>query len=146
MELWKSNGTAVGTSFVQIFYATPGSSVSTSLTQVGNNVFFLADDGEHGKELWVMPLSAVSVSLDEQIDQLVIMLNTSLSSKSGRRTHWRLGSESARRLIARDNSQGNLTAAQAHLLNFIGRLEQLTATGDVNPEVAAPLIQEPGIS
>jgi len=44
-------------------------------------------------------------------------------------------------LIALGNGQGNLTAARANLLNFIGRLEQLAASGNVNPAVAAPLLQ-----
>jgi ELWxxDGT repeat protein len=54
-ELWKSNGTAAGTSLVEnIFTAGDGSggSFPAELTNVNGTLFFAADDGEHGFELW----------------------------------------------------------------------------------------------
>jgi ELWxxDGT repeat protein len=60
-ELWKTNGTAGGTVLVKdINTATGpgyysgefGSSFPSSLTAVGGTLYFTADDGEHGEELW----------------------------------------------------------------------------------------------
>ncbi len=57
-ELWKSDGTEAGTVMVKDINETvrPGfpddSSNPMHLTAVGNLLFFTADDGEHGRELW----------------------------------------------------------------------------------------------
>lgn len=54
-ELWKSDGTVSGTSMVKdINDNTQGftSSDPMFLTSVGNNLYFAANDGEHGFELW----------------------------------------------------------------------------------------------
>jgi ELWxxDGT repeat protein len=60
IELWKSNGTwngSVGTDLVKDIY--PGPSVGSTgngnpswLTNVSGTLFFSADDGTHGRELW----------------------------------------------------------------------------------------------
>ncbi|MFL6201851.1 MAG: ELWxxDGT repeat protein [Thermoanaerobaculia bacterium] len=51
-ELWRTDGTAAGT--VQIADIAPGSASSSpdGLTRVGSRVFFSADDGSSGRELW----------------------------------------------------------------------------------------------
>ena len=54
-ELWESDGTEAGTSMVSD--TNPGVAGSTpqfgaSLVSAGGKVFFFADDGTHGKELW----------------------------------------------------------------------------------------------
>ncbi|MEJ1237355.1 ELWxxDGT repeat protein [Chryseolinea sp. T2] len=54
-ELWKSDGTATGTSMIKDVRSGSGSSMTfatSTLIGVGNIVFFLADDGMHGQELW----------------------------------------------------------------------------------------------
>ena len=57
-ELWKSDGTEAGTVMVKDINETvrPGfpddSSNPMHLTAAGNLLFFTADDGEHGRELW----------------------------------------------------------------------------------------------
>jgi ELWxxDGT repeat protein len=54
-ELWKSDGTAGGTSLVKDIDAGSGDSYGggpRSLTAVGGTLFFTADDGVHGTELW----------------------------------------------------------------------------------------------
>ena len=141
VELWKSNGTAVGTLLVQDIYLGSSSSSPSQMTQSANQMFFSADNGVYGRELWVAPLAAVSVSLEEQIDQLLVMLNTSLASGCGTSNALANWLQSARQAISLGNGKGNLTSARAHLLNFIARLEQLTGTGAVSPAVAAPLLQ-----
>jgi ELWxxDGT repeat protein len=58
VELWRSDGAAGGTQMVKdIFpgsdsYGTPNSSNPTQLTNVGGTLFFSANDGTHGVELW----------------------------------------------------------------------------------------------
>ena len=51
-ELWRSDGTPVGTGPVRDIR--PGSAASTpaQLTAVGGLLYFTADDGENGRELW----------------------------------------------------------------------------------------------
>jgi ELWxxDGT repeat protein len=57
-ELWKSDGTTAGTVLVKdIFpgsntFGTPHSSFPFNLTAVGSLLFFSADDGANGRELW----------------------------------------------------------------------------------------------
>jgi ELWxxDGT repeat protein len=52
-ELWRTDGTAAGT--VQVADIAPGTASSSpdGLTRVGSRVFFSADDGSSGRELWV---------------------------------------------------------------------------------------------
>ena len=51
-ELWKSDGTAAGTSLLADINPGGGSSGPVSLTNVNGTLFFTADDGLHGRELW----------------------------------------------------------------------------------------------
>ena len=129
----------MGTLLVQDLYLGSSSSSPSMMTQSANQVFFSADNGVYGRELWVAPLAAVSVSLEEQIDHLLLMLNTSLPSGGGQTNALDNWLRSASHAISKGKE--NLTPARAHLLNFIGRLEQLTGTGAVSPAVAAPLLQ-----
>ncbi len=50
-ELWKSDGTAAGTTLVKDINPND-SSRPWGLTPVGSTLFFVADDGTHGYELW----------------------------------------------------------------------------------------------
>jgi ELWxxDGT repeat protein len=56
-ELWQSDGTAAGTTLVQDI--APGSADSNPLhlTAVNHQLFFSADDGINGRELWALPLA-----------------------------------------------------------------------------------------
>ncbi|MBL9127794.1 MAG: hypothetical protein JNL97_09110, partial [Verrucomicrobiales bacterium] len=71
-ELWRTDGTTEGT--VRVADVNPveapplpppyttsfrGSSYPWSLARAGTNLFFVADDGTHGRELWVLPLSGM---------------------------------------------------------------------------------------
>ena len=56
-ELWRSNGTAGGTVMVRDVNRTmpqglPGSSIPGELTALNGVLYFLADDGTNGRELW----------------------------------------------------------------------------------------------
>ncbi len=55
IELWKSNGTDLGTGLVRDIRGGSSSSVATSpanLTDVNGILYFTADDGMNGRELW----------------------------------------------------------------------------------------------
>ena len=56
VELWKSDGTAAGTVLVKDINPGPNGSYPGSypaqMAAVGNTLFFVADDGVHGQELW----------------------------------------------------------------------------------------------
>jgi ELWxxDGT repeat protein len=50
-EMWKSDGTAGGTTLVDDIFPGPGGSYPTELTNVGGTLFFTANDGS-GSQLW----------------------------------------------------------------------------------------------
>ncbi|WP_428305558.1 ELWxxDGT repeat protein [Lacipirellula sp.] len=56
IELWTSDGTAAGTTMVRNIHAdgggTPSSSNPLQLTNYNSQLFFTADDGVNGRELW----------------------------------------------------------------------------------------------
>jgi ELWxxDGT repeat protein len=58
-ELWQSDGTEEGTFLVQDISPGPASSSPGNFMKAGPLVYFTADDGESGAELWAMPLSAL---------------------------------------------------------------------------------------
>jgi ELWxxDGT repeat protein len=51
-ELWRSNGTALGTVLVKDIWPGGGSSVPFALTNVNGVLYFGADNGVQGDELW----------------------------------------------------------------------------------------------
>jgi len=63
-ELWQSDGTPEGTFMVADIYSGTMGSQPTNLSLFTNRfhstVFFQADDGEHGKELWALRVSTYS--------------------------------------------------------------------------------------
>ena len=50
-ELWKSDGTMLGTTMVKDINSS-GDSSPVSLAKIGSNLYFEANDGVHGFELW----------------------------------------------------------------------------------------------
>lgn len=71
-ELWTSNGTEAGTHMIDI---RPGASGSMSdgrfdnnvLVDVGGRLFFAADDGVHGRELWVSDGTSVGTTMVKDV-------------------------------------------------------------------------------
>src|SRR5207248_208704 len=73
-ELWKSDGTVAGTTLVKDIF--PGrssggwyyssyiynSSSPGNLTSANGTLFFAADDGSHGTELWALPSATVGIA------------------------------------------------------------------------------------
>ncbi|MBI2687559.1 MAG: hypothetical protein HYX27_14710 [Acidobacteria bacterium] len=62
LELWRSGGTAQSTFLMQDIAGGPGSSSPAKFAQHGKDIFFVADDGIRGRELWVMPAFAQNVA------------------------------------------------------------------------------------
>src|SRR5262249_17256916 len=52
VELWKSNGTDVGTVLVKDIRPGNSSSGPSALTNVNGALFFVTNDGAHGSEVW----------------------------------------------------------------------------------------------
>ena len=51
-ELWKSDGTALGTTMVRDIRSGPGSSSPRAFAALGSELYFVASDGSSGTELW----------------------------------------------------------------------------------------------
>ena len=51
-ELWRSNGTAVGTVLVKDIWPGGAGSFPSALTNVNGVLYFVADNGVYGRELW----------------------------------------------------------------------------------------------
>ncbi|MDH5447029.1 MAG: hypothetical protein OEY52_15890 [Gammaproteobacteria bacterium] len=62
-ELWKTDGTEAGTVMVKEINQT-GNSNPGQFVKAGDNVFFVADDKAHGRELWVKKSGGTSLLLD----------------------------------------------------------------------------------
>lgn len=63
-ELWRSDGTAAGTYLVRninAIYSGSGGSDLGSLTNVNGRLYFTANDGTHGAELWVLSPDPVAI-------------------------------------------------------------------------------------
>jgi len=54
LELWQSIGNAATTQLVKDIFPGPGDANPGEFTVVGSRVFFAADDGQNGRELWVV--------------------------------------------------------------------------------------------
>ncbi|MFO0983034.1 MAG: ELWxxDGT repeat protein [Planctomycetota bacterium] len=52
MELWESDGTSAGTKLVRDLAAGASSSNPKNIVVIGSSIFFSADDGSIGRELW----------------------------------------------------------------------------------------------
>jgi ELWxxDGT repeat protein len=68
LELWSSDGTVAGTKMVTDLAKGPESSTPQNLTYSDGYLYFSADDGLVGKELWYMPVSCLASTLSA--DQL----------------------------------------------------------------------------
>ena len=73
-ELWKTDGTPIGTSMVaDIFPGVGGSSIEDILV-TADTLFFIADDGIHGREVWAirhdgeLPIAAPPPEQDKEAD------------------------------------------------------------------------------
>ncbi len=66
-ELWRSDGSADGTYLVADINPGFFSSSPSSLTTVGETLFFVADDGVHGQELWKLTPPALGQNVAPEL-------------------------------------------------------------------------------
>lgn len=66
-EIWVSDGTAAGTFPLPEILPGPASAEPRDFLRVGPNVFFTADDGIHGRELWALPTAATKAAVTETV-------------------------------------------------------------------------------
>lgn len=67
-ELWKTDGTEVGTVLVKNIWPGPGSSSPDWLVECGGKLLFSAEDGVHGKELWISDGTDAGTTLVKDIN------------------------------------------------------------------------------
>lgn len=63
-ELWKTDGTLAGTTLVKDIYPGYPSSRPSKFFVHNDNLYFMADDGVHGQELWALTPCADSLNLN----------------------------------------------------------------------------------
>ncbi|KAB8139955.1 hypothetical protein F8S13_25730 [Chloroflexia bacterium SDU3-3] len=59
ISLWRSDGTAAGTTLIQTLSSAPSNAPIANYTILGNTLLFTADDGVNGNELWSAALPDV---------------------------------------------------------------------------------------
>ena len=67
-ELWRTDGTAVGTVLVRDIFPGTASSNPESLVALGDRLYFSADDGLHGVELWRSDGTFEGTTMDMEIN------------------------------------------------------------------------------
>jgi ELWxxDGT repeat protein len=140
LELWKTNGVGVGTILVQDIFAGPASSTPQLFVQAANQVFFIAGDLVHGIELWAVPLAALDVSLEEQLDELIALLDATVLETVRLPASLNALLTGARGEVGNEQIAGQFVAARVHLVNFIKAVQGLVARGSLTASQAQPLL------
>ena len=140
LELWKTNGTGVGTVLAQDIFAGPGSSTPQLFVQAANQVFFSAGDLAHGVELWAVPLAALDVSLEEQLDELIALLDATVLESVRLPASLNALLTGARGEVGNEHIGGQFVAARVHLINFIKAVQGLVARESLTASQAQPLL------
>ncbi len=140
IELWKSNGTSEGTFMVKDIYPGSESSLGFSgykpyLTVVGTSLFFRADDGMHGSELWksngtvegtfmvkdIFPEASASSSPAYLTNLDGLLLFVAQHGTHGYEL-WRSDGTEPGTLMVKDIQPGQLGSSPEHLTNIEGML------------------------
>lgn len=84
-KLWVSDGTAAGTQLVKSIYtgSDDGSGTNydaSNLTAVDNKLFFSADDGLHGREIWVLKQTDTTVGVDYSVNGRFVTLTATVTA------------------------------------------------------------------
>lgn len=143
VELWKSDGTAAGTSLVKDIAPGRMNSQPDSLAVLGNRVFFRADDGSLGPELWASDGSAAGTQPVKSIypgsgsapDELTAAGNALFFSADDGihgRELWKSDGTEAGTLLVKDIAAGSdganpslLTAAGGEVFFFLSSVATL---------------------
>ncbi len=145
-ELWKSDGTALGTVLVKNIAAGITPSDPTELRSAGGKLFFLANDGVSGRELWVSNGTAAGTVLvkdlvaglaDASIDNFTVINNivcfAADDGLSGREV-WLSDGTAAGTRIAFDAVPGSSSSNPNSLSNFSNNLLFAASDSDAGNE------------
>ncbi|MFO0820326.1 MAG: ELWxxDGT repeat protein [Pirellulales bacterium] len=124
-ELWKSDGTAGGTSVVADLIPGATGSQPSSLEAVGNRLFFFATDGVVGKELWTTDGSVAGTQLVKDINPGVSGTPSSNSIASGDIYYFRIGIS----LYRSDGTAAGTTVVADSSGNILNPIDQVDAGG-----------------
>lgn len=141
-ELWKSDGTIVGTTVVKDIVLGSGSAIydKAYLTVIGGTVYFVADDGINGRELWKTNGTPTSTKLVKNINNKNSGFGT---ANDGSDPTDLINVNGKLYFVANDGTNGrelwvsNGTAAgTVRVTNLVagsgdGQISDLTAVGDV---------------
>src|SRR5262249_42057510 len=138
-ELWESNGTATGTFLVKDIF--PGgnsvflqSSYPRYLTNMNGTLFFSANDGSHGYQLWESNGTSVGTFLVKDVSHGgassfpsgLTNVNGTLFFSADDGTHgsqlWESDGTSARTFLVKIINPGSGGASPSNLVNVNGRL------------------------
>ncbi|MCE9566400.1 MAG: hyalin [Planctomycetes bacterium] len=141
-ELWKSDGTAAGTVLVKDINpgsasASPGNGASpivgSRLENVNGTLFFTADDGTHGVELWKSDGTAAGTVLVDDINPTGDSNPSSLANVSGvlffnatdvvnGSELWKTDGTAAGTVLVKDIYPGAISSSPTYLTNMNGTL------------------------
>jgi hypothetical protein len=125
---------------VQDIFAGPASSTPQSFVQAANQVFFIAGDLSHGTELWAVPLAALDVSLEEQLDELIALLDGTVTESVRLPASLNALLTNARAEVGNEPIGGQFVAARAHLTSFIVAVQRLLDRGSLTGSQAQALL------
>ncbi len=158
VELWKSDGTAVGTVLVKDIDSGAAGSSPTNLTNVNGVVYFDAIDDSHGNELWKSDGTAAGTVLVKDIRSGTG--STSFGFLTKHRWHallqandgvqgnelWRSDGNAANTVMVKDIFTGNGSANPNNLTNVNGTLFFTINDGVTATSYGSPMVREPGLS
>ena len=80
-EMWMTDGTASGTAITNDFNEGINSSSPNNLNLINNYLYFVADDGTYGRELWRYQITAIPVSsqISPTITSGVVTVSTAIT-------------------------------------------------------------------
>jgi len=138
-ELWKSDGTAAGTTMVVDIFPGgsndyyggyhPFSSGAANLTNVNGTLFFTADDGVHGYELWKSDGTEAGTEMVKDIKPGPIFftnVNETLFFEADDGAHgfelWMSDGTAAGTMMVADINPGSTSSSASNLMNANGTL------------------------
>src|SRR5262249_5791385 len=141
-ELWKSDGTAAGSTLVKDIFPGgisgygyyPNSSYPSHLTNVNGTLFFEDNDGTHGNELWKSDGTAAGTVLVKDINPGssgsnptdLTNVNGTLFFEATDGTHgyelWKSDGTATGTVMVKDINPGSGSSSPSYLTNVNGRL------------------------
>jgi ELWxxDGT repeat protein len=134
MELWKSDGTTLGTVLVKDINPGSGQSYPRNLTNFNGMLYFTGDDGTHGRELWKSDGTPTGTMMVKDINPgsawsdpgLLAIVNGALFFRAVDDAHgrelWRSDGTTAGTVLVKDINPGSASSYPASFTNLSGTL------------------------